>query len=60
LGEAYLTTYTPLAITKAFATTGTWPVNPDVIDPEKLAPSLITQQPAPPQPSTMCQQSKKV
>jgi hypothetical protein len=59
LGEAYLITYTPLAITKAFATTGTWPVNPEAIKPEKLAPSLVTQQPTLPQPSAEQQPSKK-
>jgi len=43
LGEAFHKTYTPNAIRKAFAACGTWPVNPDVINPERMATSLITE-----------------
>lgn len=44
-GEAFHETYTPNAIRHAFAATGIWPLNPDVINPERLTPSLATFQP---------------
>jgi len=47
LNEAYLETYTPSAIINAFKTAGVWPVNPEAISAERLAPSLRTQQPLP-------------
>ena len=47
LSKAYLETYIPSAIIKAFAKTGTWPVNPEAISTDRLAPSLRTQQSAP-------------
>lgn len=46
-GEAFLTTYTPLAITNAFKATGVWPLNPDAISVDRLAPSLVTRIPTP-------------
>jgi len=48
LGEAFHETYTPTAIKKAFAVTGIWPFNPSAINPDRLAPSLATEIPAPP------------
>jgi|SRR6185369_12571122 len=44
-GEAFNETYTPNAIKKAYATTGIWPLNPNAINPERLAPSLATEKP---------------
>lgn len=43
LGEAWMATYTPIAITQSFKATGIHPLNPDIIDPVRLAPSLLTQ-----------------
>jgi DDE superfamily endonuclease len=42
-GEAWIATYTPLAITQSFKATGIHPLNPNVIDPARLEPSLPTQ-----------------
>jgi hypothetical protein len=52
LGSAYMTAYTPIAISNAFKATGIWPFNPDAIDTGRLDPSLVTERfniPAPPQ-----------
>ncbi|CAG8544063.1 5281_t:CDS:2 [Cetraspora pellucida] len=38
--EAFHKMYTPNMIRHTFATTGIWPLNPDVINPECLMPSL--------------------
>ncbi|CAG8763585.1 19616_t:CDS:1, partial [Gigaspora rosea] len=38
-------TYTPNAIRYAFATTGIWPLNSDVINSKHLTPSLAMFQP---------------
>ena len=51
LNQAFLSTYTPLAITNAFKATGVWPLNPDVIGKERMAPSLTTEIPAKTPPS---------
>jgi hypothetical protein len=47
IGEAYLKTYTPQAITNSFKATGTWPVNRAIIPSERLEPSLVTEQSEP-------------
>ena len=55
LGEAWMTTYTPITITQSFKATGIHPLNPNIIDPVRLAPSLPTQKmelPKPFMPST--------
>lgn len=51
LNQAFLSTYTPLAITNAFKATGVWPLNPDAISKERMAPSLTTEIPAKTPPS---------
>jgi len=45
LGEAFSETYTPNAIKNAYAATGIWPLNPNIINPDRLAPSLATEKP---------------
>lgn len=52
-GEAFYETYTPVAIKNAYIATGIWPLNPQVINRERLAPSLATSAPThkTPQPS---------
>ena len=42
-GEAYQETYTSQAIINAFKHTGAWPINPNAISKERLAPSMPTQ-----------------
>ncbi|CAG8814632.1 4426_t:CDS:1, partial [Gigaspora rosea] len=41
-GEAFHETYTTNAIRHAFAATSIWPLNPNIINPEHLTPSLAT------------------
>ncbi|CAG8622265.1 3393_t:CDS:1, partial [Paraglomus occultum] len=43
-GPAFIKTYTPLAICNAYKATGIWPLNPNAISPERLDPSLMTEQ----------------
>src|SRR5262249_3068963 len=44
LGPAYISLFTPTAISNAFKATGIWPFNPDAINPDRLDPSLATEQ----------------
>jgi hypothetical protein len=45
LGEAFSETYTPNAIKNAYAATGIWLLNSNIINPDCLAPSLATEKP---------------
>ena len=51
-GEAFYETYTPVAVKKAYAATGIWPLDPSVIKFDRLMPSLPTAAPPPPPPET--------
>lgn len=44
LNPAFIETYTPTAICNAFKVTGIWPLNPNAIEPDRLNPSLLTEQ----------------
>lgn len=48
IGEAYLTAYSPYAITQAYKATGIWPLNSSAIDPARIMPSLMTEKIAEP------------
>jgi DDE superfamily endonuclease len=59
-GKAFHETYTPVAIKKAYAATGIWPLDPSVIKFDRLMPSLPTEAPLPPPPETRATRSTKM